>query len=162
MTDTATTDRSEPPRAAPQPSSGPQPEQRPHWLTPAFQQLIASLALSISIASLVYTVWTANRQANDRLVAIGISVLRTDPEKYPQMKTAREWALNLIDANAGGVTFSGEARAALLDKPFPVARGTFIDDPTGDGFEPDPTAEGSATPPSVKAEPQPKPLPRSK
>jgi hypothetical protein len=54
---------------------------------------------------------------NADLVKIGVSVLRVDPEKEKQISAAHEWALNLIDANAGGVKFSQEARAHLLKKP---------------------------------------------
>ncbi len=53
---------------------------------------------------------------NADLVQIGVNVLRADPDKEKQISEAREWALNLIDANAGGVTFSPEARAQLLKK----------------------------------------------
>jgi hypothetical protein len=47
-------------------------------------------------------------------VEIGISVLRADPKKDASAASAREWALDLIDANAGGVKFSREARRDLL------------------------------------------------
>ena len=47
---------------------------------------------------------------------IGVNVLRVDPDKEKQISAAREWALNLIDANAGGVTFSRDAREQLLKK----------------------------------------------
>lgn len=43
-------------------------------------------------------------------------MLRADPAKEPQAREAREWALDLIDANAGGVKFSPSARRELLEK----------------------------------------------
>jgi hypothetical protein len=48
------------------------------------------------------------------------SILRVDPKHDPQIKAAREWAINLIEANAGGPKFSPQARAELLDKPLPI------------------------------------------
>jgi hypothetical protein len=45
-------------------------------------------------------------KGNADLVKVGVSVLRVDSEKEKQISAAREWALNLIDANAGGVNFS--------------------------------------------------------
>ena len=67
------------------------------------------------------------------LVKIGVRVLRVDPEKEKQISAAREWALNLIDANAGGVTFSSEARAQLLREPLKYSY-TYYD--TYTSFEP--------------------------
>ncbi|MGH6835287.1 MAG: hypothetical protein ACREC9_07005 [Methylocella sp.] len=52
---------------------------------------------------------------------IGIGVLRVDPEKGKQISAAREWALDLIDANAGDVKFSPEARERLLTEPLGYA-----------------------------------------
>ncbi|HEX3495180.1 MAG TPA: hypothetical protein VHT48_07415 [Methylocella sp.] len=39
---------------------------------------------------------------NADLVKIGVSFLRVDPEKEKQISAAREWELDLIDANASG------------------------------------------------------------
>jgi hypothetical protein len=47
-----------------------------------------------------------------------VSVLRVDPQKEGHLTAARSWALDVIDANAGGVRFSREARAGLLQKAF--------------------------------------------
>jgi len=66
---------------------------------------------------LVISVGTEVEKGNADLVQIGVSVLRVDPDKEKQISAAREWALNLIDANAGGVKFSSEARAQLLREP---------------------------------------------
>jgi hypothetical protein len=73
-------------------------------------------ALCISAAALVHTVAAFTGERNARLVEIGISVLRVDPTKEGQIAAAREWALNLIDANAGGVRFSKQDRAVLLQR----------------------------------------------
>jgi hypothetical protein len=71
---------------------------------------VGSLAIFLSVRAVI-------EKGNADLVQIGINVLRVDPEKEKQLSDAtREWALNLIDANAGGVTFSPEARAQLLKK----------------------------------------------
>ena len=70
------------------------------------------------IARDYFSVKAVIEKGNSDLVNIGVSVLRVDPEKEKQISEAtREWALNLIDANAGGVTFSPEARAQLLKEP---------------------------------------------
>jgi hypothetical protein len=63
------------------------------------------------------SVRTEIEKGNADLVKIGISVLRVDPDKEKQISAAREWALELIDANAGGVTFSQEAKEQLLREP---------------------------------------------
>ena len=53
-------------------------------------------------------------ERNAHLVEVGVSESRAEPEKEDQVHAARKWALDLIDANAGGVKFSAEARAQLL------------------------------------------------
>ena len=100
------------------------------WMIPV-AMLTASIAAFIGSASFaIFSVetWTAKRNADP--VQIGVSVLRVDPEKDKQISAAREWALNLIDQNAGGVKFSPEARAQLLSKPLkyyaqPLDYGTY-------------------------------------
>ena len=83
--------------------------------------MLAGVAAVIAVAALLYTVYVAREDRNAALVSIGVSVLQTDPSKGAQVEGAREWALNLIDANAGGVKFSKEARALLLKQPLPSA-----------------------------------------
>jgi hypothetical protein len=73
-------------------------------------------ALAIFFAAKSYLV-----QRNAQLVEIGVSILKVDPKKEAQLRSAREWALELIESNAGGVKFSADARARLLDKQQPVA-----------------------------------------
>src|ERR1700730_11446121 len=87
------------------------------WMVPVamLTASVAAFIASLSFAVFSIKTWTAKRDAD--LVKIGVSVLRVDPEKEKQISAAREWALNLIDANAGGVTFSPEARAQLLREP---------------------------------------------
>jgi hypothetical protein len=96
---------------------------QPYPFTPYLQASVAVAALLIGASAMfaTYLVWRGERNA--RLVEIGISVLRADPRKEPSAAAARQWALDLIDANAGGVKFSAEARATLLGgaltvKPF--------------------------------------------
>jgi hypothetical protein len=83
---------------------------QPHPLTSVMQ-------LAVTAAAISFAVWTWREHRNADLVWIGVSVLRVDPDKEKQITAAREWALNLIDANAGGVKFSSEARAQLLREP---------------------------------------------
>jgi hypothetical protein len=88
------------------------------WMIPVamLTASIAAFIASLSFAVFSIKTWTAKRDAD--LVKIGVSVLRVDPEKEKQISEAtREWALDLIDANAGGVKFSPEARAQLLREP---------------------------------------------
>ena len=86
-------------------------------MTSVMQLLVTVSALAIAACAIIFTVWTVREHRNAELVQIGISVLRVVPEKEKQISAAREWALNLIDANAGGVKFSSEARAQLLREP---------------------------------------------
>jgi hypothetical protein len=80
------------------------------WIA-AITLIVASIADVLATAAIILSVRTEVEKGNADLVRIGVSVLRVDPEKEKQISAAREWALNLIDANAGGVKFSPEARA---------------------------------------------------
>jgi hypothetical protein len=73
----------------------------------------AGLALVGSLVSGFYTYANRSRELDIKLVEIGIGILRADPQKETSIEPARKWALDLIEANAG-VTFSADARAALL------------------------------------------------
>jgi hypothetical protein len=86
------------------------------WIA-AITLIVASIANVLATAAIILSVRTEVEKGNADLVRIGVSVLRVDPEKEKQISAAREWALNLIDANAGGVKFSPEARAQLLQEP---------------------------------------------
>lgn len=77
-----------------------------------------ALVIAGSVATLAYL--SSKEGRNAQLVQIGVSVLETDPGKDKQVQAAREWALDLIDANAGGIRFSPEARAELLKRPLPA------------------------------------------
>lgn len=77
---------------------------------------IAVASLGIAAATIFYSVRSTEQERDAKLVEIGVSVLRVDPAKNFQVAGAREWALDLIDANAG-VRFSPEARRELLSKP---------------------------------------------
>jgi hypothetical protein len=89
----------------------------PYPFTPYLQASVAIAALLVGISALLasFSIWTSERNA--RLVEIGVGVLRADPKKEPTALAARKWALDLIDANAGGVRFSSEARQQLLTEP---------------------------------------------
>jgi hypothetical protein len=78
------------------------------------QFLVTFSALVIAACAGFLTYWNVREHRNADLVKIGVSVLRVDPEKEKQISAAREWALDLIDINAGGVKFSPDARAQLL------------------------------------------------
>jgi hypothetical protein len=75
------------------------------------------MQLAVTAAAISFAVWTWREHRNADLLRIGVSVLRVGPDKEKQISAAREWALNLIDANAGGVKFSSEAREQLLREP---------------------------------------------
>jgi hypothetical protein len=91
---------------------------QPHPMTSVMQFLVTFSALVIAACAGFLTYWNVREHRNADLVKIGVSVLRVDPEKEKQLSAAtREWALNLIDANAGGVKFSPEAREQLLREP---------------------------------------------
>src|SRR4051794_28474253 len=89
---------------------------QPHPMTPAMQMGITFAALVIAASAAYFAYFNANEARNAALVSIGVAVLRADPTKEPQARAAREWALDLIDANAGGVKFSAAARGELLEK----------------------------------------------
>ncbi len=90
---------------------------QPHPMTSFMQWSVSIAALAVAACAVAFTVWTWREHRNADLVKIGVSVLRVDPDKEKQISAAREWALNLIDANAGGVKFSSEAREQLLREP---------------------------------------------
>ncbi len=85
--------------------------------TPLVQIAIAFSALCIAAAAVVYSVSAWHEDKNARLVEIGVAVLRADPQKEPSTTAARIWAMDLIDANAGGIKFSPEARDKLINQP---------------------------------------------
>jgi hypothetical protein len=87
---------------------------------------ITFCSLCIAAAAIVFAVRSWSDERNARLVEIGVSILRVEPEKDSEVRAAREWAINLIDANAGGVKFSAAARAELLQNRLDV-RGGFTD-----------------------------------
>src|SRR5580704_9248860 len=89
-----------------------------HPMTFVMQLLVTFSALVIAACAGFLTYWNVREHRNADLARIGVSVLRVDPEKEKQLSAAtREWALNLIDANVGGVKFSPEAREHLLREP---------------------------------------------
>ena len=77
---------------------------------------IGFAALAIGAAAVIYSIASLREDKNARLVEIGVAVLRADPQKEPSAASARKWALDLIDANAGGVKFTPQARADLLNQ----------------------------------------------
>ena len=89
---------------------------QPNTWMPWVQATIAFAALSVAAAAITHVVAAWNDERNARLVEIGVGILRTDPDKEKQVSAAREWALDLIDANSGRVKFSAEARKALLSE----------------------------------------------
>jgi hypothetical protein len=99
-------------------AAAPTPALQPHPLTSVMQMAITFLSLCIAGGAIAYAVKTTSDERNARLVEIGVSVLRVDPQKEGHLTAARSWALDVIDANAGGVRFSPEARAGLLQKAF--------------------------------------------
>jgi hypothetical protein len=86
-------------------------------MTSVMQLSVTGAAVTVAACAITLTVWTWREHCNADLVRIDVSVLRVDPEKDKQIGAAREWALSLIDANAGGVKFSQEAKEQLLKEP---------------------------------------------
>jgi hypothetical protein len=100
-------------------------------MTSVMQLAITASALCIAAAAAFFAVSTARQERNAALVQIGVAILRADPAKEGQVSAAREWALDLIDANAGGVKFTKDARTQLLNRqlewvptPTPATGGT--------------------------------------
>lgn len=88
---------------------------QPHPMTSVMQLGVTAAALIVAASAAYYGVSAASSARNAALVNIGVSVLRADPAKEKDISAAaREWALDLIDANAGGVKFSRAARDELL------------------------------------------------
>jgi hypothetical protein len=106
--------------AASIPASGtPTPAKEPKtfpW-TPMLQMLIAASSVCVAAAAISFAVRNFYDARNASLVLIGVDVLKADPTKDKQVAPARRWALDLIDANAGGVKFSEADRQDLLQRP---------------------------------------------
>jgi hypothetical protein len=103
-------------------------------MTSAMQMGITFAALVIAAAAAYFAYFNAHEARNAALVSIRVAVLRADPEKEKDISiAAREWALDLIDANAGGVKFSTEARTELLKNALHYSGGydnyTYADEP---------------------------------
>lgn len=58
--------------------------------------------MGIAAAAISFAIVTLRQERNAKLVEIGVSILKSDPTKEPAVMQARKWALDLIDANAGG------------------------------------------------------------
>jgi hypothetical protein len=106
---------SDAPKGPTQAVSGPL---QPHPLTSVMQMAITFCSLCIAAAAITYAIKASSEERNARLVEIGVGVLRVNPTKDVQVAAARGWALDLIDANSGGVKFSKEARQNLLEQRF--------------------------------------------
>jgi len=94
-------------------------------MTSVMQLSITAASLCVAASAIIFAVKSMSEERNARLVEIGIGVLRVDPEKNTQVAAARKWALDLIDANAGGVKFSAEARTSLLQGPLGYDLGSY-------------------------------------
>jgi hypothetical protein len=90
---------------------------QPHPLTSVMQLSITAASLCVAASAIIFAVRSMADERNARLVEIGVAVLRVDPGKETQVAAARKWAIDLIDANAGGVKFTPEARETLLQSP---------------------------------------------
>jgi hypothetical protein len=90
---------------------------QPHPMTSVMQMSITAASLCVAAAAIVFAIKSMSEERNARLVEIGVGVLKVDPSKETQVAAARKWAIDLIDANAGGVKFTPEARVGLLQNP---------------------------------------------
>ncbi|QND70770.1 hypothetical protein [Tardiphaga robiniae] len=98
---------------------------QPHPLTSAMQMGITFCSLCVAAAAILFAIRSFSEERNARLVEIGVNVLRVDPTKETQVSAAREWALDLIDANAGGIRFSDKARSELMNRPLDLSPWAF-------------------------------------
>jgi hypothetical protein len=89
---------------------------QPQTLISAMPLLVAFLSLCVAVGSLSFAIKMMSDKRNAELVAIGVGVLRADPTKEGHISAAREWAMNLIDDNAGGIKLSQEARLELNNR----------------------------------------------
>jgi hypothetical protein len=89
---------------------------QPHPMTSVMQLSVTAASLCVAAAAIIFTIKSMSDERNAHLVEIGVGILRVDPQKETQVGAARRWALDLIDANAGGVKFSLEARSDLLQR----------------------------------------------
>ena len=121
-----------------------------HPTTPIMQLSIAVASLCVAASATVFAVKSMSDERNAHLVEIGVGILRVDPEKDAQVSAARQWALDLIDANAGGVRFSPVARAELLKKRL---RYDYLGSSIDPGFPSGSQNSGSAAP--IPQAPQP-------
>jgi hypothetical protein len=85
-------------------------------MTSVMQLAITLAGVCVAASAIFFAVKSYSDERNARLVAIGVSILKVDPKKEAQLRSAREWALDLIDSNAGRVKFSADARAGLLNQ----------------------------------------------
>lgn len=75
----------------------------------------AGIACIAAMASAYLTYAGHNRELDIRLVEIGVSILRADPDKTG-VSAARGWAIQVIEENSR-VRFSAQDRAELLKRP---------------------------------------------
>jgi len=108
---------------------------QPHPMTSVMQLSITVASLGIAAAAITFAIKSMSDERNARLVEIGVGVLRVDPSKETQISAAREWALNLIDANAG-VKFSPQARADLLKRALDYSDYPYSDYPYDSTYTP--------------------------
>jgi hypothetical protein len=101
---------------------------QPHDWAPVNATYVTCLGLCVAGTAIIFAVRNSTDERNPRLVEIGLSILRVDPKKEAQVAGVRKWALDLIDANAGGVRFSAEARAALMQQSLNVSDSTSAGD----------------------------------
>ena len=85
---------------------------------------IASIvAAALTLVGVYVTGWfnyaSKDEELRVHLVEIAIGVLSTDPNKDPDIKPVREWAMDIVDRNSG-VQFSAAARNALLQHEIPA------------------------------------------
>jgi hypothetical protein len=116
---------------------------QPHPLTSVMQLSITAASLCVAAAAITFAIKSMSDERNARLVEIGVGILSVDPAKEAQVSAARNWALDLIDANAGGIKFSREARKELLERRLDYSQPIDWSYPTGNGTIAQPTGNGT-------------------
>ncbi|MBO6511767.1 MAG: hypothetical protein JJ979_25335 [Roseibium sp.] len=99
-----------------------QVKEKQSWLNKAGMSLItigipAFLGSGIATAAIEW--FSKDRELDIKMVEIGLSVLRADPEDEDQIAPARQWAINIVEKHSGS-EFGEEDAEKLLKEPIKI------------------------------------------
>lgn len=92
----------------------------PWWVTAA--SLIAvpiTVALITTVVTQHYTATEKSRDQDIRMIEIGLSLVKPDPNVDPKQIGAREWAIDVME-RFSGVKFSDAARKSIVETSVPI------------------------------------------